>query len=229
MTKAAAEIKTVETYEEAIAVIRKVGILPLSDCLPEHPSLGTITRESAWHTGLDTDPWLWRDRFAAEGIAAYGRFFAKKPILVAASWVPHLIAALQPAKTLRRRYEEGSVSRDVIRLCELIEANDGIDVKVLRRTAGLHGKDDKKAFDDALIELQAAGEAVIAGISERLNEQGTKNGWNSTCYSTARQWLKRNGLKPLQLDREAAKEELLDKFARQASEAAVQKLAKYLK
>ena len=73
----------VKTYEEASRAIEHLGILPLSRSIPAHPSLDSITEPAAWHTGTETDPWHWRDRFASEGIAAYGRFLGSRPILVA--------------------------------------------------------------------------------------------------------------------------------------------------
>ncbi len=72
----------VNTFVEACEVIEHLGILPLSSFIPDHPSLVSITQDDAWHTGMDTDPWLWRDRFAGEGVAAYGRFLTGKPILI---------------------------------------------------------------------------------------------------------------------------------------------------
>jgi hypothetical protein len=229
MSSPSTEWKIITSYEEAAEVIAKVGILPLSGLFPEHPSLESITQREAWHTGKDTDPWLWRDRFAGEGAAAYGRFMAKKPILVDAAWFPLLQAALKPAKSLRNRYEDGIVSKEVLRLYDLIEGHDGIDVKELRRAAGLQDKESKKTFDDALIELQSTGGIVIAGISERLNELGNKNGWNSTCYSLSGHWMARHGLEPLRIERQAAKDKLLARFREAASEAAAAKLAKLLR
>ncbi len=229
MSSVELEWSMVETFEEAGAVIAKVGILPLSGLFPEHPSLESLTRRDAWHTDLETDPWQWRSRFADEGVAAYGRFMAKKPLLVDAAWFPLLNAALKPVKSLRSRYEDGIVSKDVLRLFDLIEANEGIDTRELRRSAGLQDKESKKTFDDSLIELQSTGEIVISGVAERLNELGTKNGWNSTCYSLSAHWMRRHGLKTLQLERADAKEKLLSRFAAVANDSAVQKLAKLLR
>ena len=72
----------VNTFDEACDVIEQLGILPLSSFIPNHPSLVSITRDEAWHTGMESDPWLWRDFFAGEGVAAYGRFIASKPIFI---------------------------------------------------------------------------------------------------------------------------------------------------
>lgn len=229
MSTTAMEWSMIETFEEAGSVLAKIGILPLSGLFPDHPSLESLTRKDAWHTDLVTDPWQWRSRFADEGVAAYGRFMAKKPLLVNAEWFPLLKAALKPSKSLRSRYEDGNVAKEVLRLFDLIEANEGIDTRELRRSAGLQVKESKKIFDDSLIELQSTGEIVISGVAERLNELGTKNGWNSTCYSLSSHWMKRHGIKSIQLEREEAKEKLLAQFAATSSDSAVQKLAKLLR
>lgn len=199
----------VQSYEEAVEAIRTVGILPLSSFIPEHPSLESITAREAWHTGLDTDPWLWRDRFAGEGVAAYGRFFKKKPILVSAELFPLLHAALHDGLTAEERYEEGRMSLAARKIHSAVEEQGGIDTKSLRAAAGLKDKEHKSEYDKALIELQEAAEILIAGISERLNDNGQKNGWNSTCYERTDRWMRQHGQQPSSLHSRDAKAQLL--------------------
>lgn len=201
----------VTTYEEASKVIEQLGILPLSSFIPDHPSLESITQPSAWHTGAQSDPWLWRDRFASEGVAAYGRFLGSRPLLISRELFPHIKCLLTPAETIEERYEAGLLARETMRLYSLIQEHDGIDVKMLRKQAGMQNKADKNAFDRALIDLQNTAEIVIAGISERLNEQGNKNGWNSTCYSVAEHWMEQHNLAPARLTSAEARAQL---FAR---------------
>ena len=52
------------TYEDFVARVESLGFMALSHLLPGLPSLGDETAESLWHTGLDTDPWRWKDRAA---------------------------------------------------------------------------------------------------------------------------------------------------------------------
>ncbi|WP_155702997.1 AlkZ-related protein [Paenibacillus psychroresistens] len=179
----------VQTFEAAGFVIQEQGILPLSSFIPEHPSLASITDYSSWHTGTVTDPWLWRDRFAGEGIAAYGRFFAKKPMFIADSLFPLVKCALGAEDSIERRYRDGLISHNTVKLYRAIEEQDGIDVRALRKITGLQHKDDKNEFDRALIELQSSFHVVILGVSERLNAAGLKSGWNSTCYILAERWM----------------------------------------
>src|SRR5205814_8973707 len=141
----------VSTYEEACHEIEQLGIVPLSNFIPGHPSLVSITQEAAWHTGMDTDPWLWRDRFAGEGVAAYGRFLAGKPLLISREMFPLVRCLLTPSETVADRYAAGNLSRPVARIYECVQENEGIDVRTLRMLTGMQGTSDKRAFDSSLI------------------------------------------------------------------------------
>ncbi|WP_152559245.1 hypothetical protein [Tumebacillus flagellatus] len=212
----------VDTYEQVQDMIREIGILPLSSFIPEYPSLEGVTRKEAWHTGSDTDPWLWRDRAAGEGVAAYGRFFKKKPILVSRDLYPYLQAVLRDEWEVDARYEDGQLSHAAKRIYEAVRDNGGIDTKALRVAVGMQDKDSKNDYDKALIELQETGDLVIAGIDERrLNDQGLKSGWNSTCYELADRWLEQHGAAPLALSREEAKAHLFAHLENVCTEAAL--------
>ena len=198
------------TFSEAAEVIEHLGILPLSSFIPDHPSLVSITRPDAWHTGADTDPWLWRDRFAIEGIAAYGRFLGDKPLHISRELFPIVQCALAPTETVEERYAAGLLAKSALRIYTCISENDDIDVRTLRKLAGMQHSSDKSAFDRSLNELQNAAEVVISGISERLNPQGNKSGWNSTCYMLADNWMQRHSILKAHLSRERAKAALFD-------------------
>jgi hypothetical protein len=175
-----------------------------------------MTRPEAWHTGLQSDPWLWRDRLPSEGVAAYGRFIAGKPLLVARELFPLLRNALRADRSVTERYAAGLLSRATVRVFEAVGDLPGVDVRELRKITGLQSKADKTEFDHALIDLQSSAELLINGISERLNAQGNKSGWNSTCYILADHWISAHyspgsDLKPLTLTRAEAREQL---FAR---------------
>ncbi|HEX7733428.1 MAG TPA: hypothetical protein VF458_01145 [Ktedonobacteraceae bacterium] len=206
----------IETYEEACEVIVQWGIMPLSSFIPGHFSLEAITRSEAWHTGLESDPWLWRDRLPGEGVAAYGRFLAGKPLFVARELFPLVRSALRPARSVEERYEAGLLNQATVRVFQAVGDIPGIDARQLREVAGLRDKANKTDFDHALVDLQSGAEILISGISERLNAQGNKSGWNSTCYMLADHWISAHAtddadLSALTLSREEAREQL---FAR---------------
>src|SRR6266487_3728476 len=119
----------VNTYEEACHVVEHLGILPLSSFIPGHPSLVSITQDAAWHTGTGTDPWLWRDRFAGEGLAAYGRFLANKPLLISREMFPLMRCLLAAPEMVEERYAAGVLARSATQIYECIKENEGIDVR----------------------------------------------------------------------------------------------------
>ena len=134
----------IETYEEACSAVAQWGIVPLSSFIPDHPSLESITLPEAWHTGLQTDPWLWRDRLPTEGVAAYGRFIAGKPLLIARELFPLAKCLLSPVEMIEERYAAGLLARSTMRIYELISEQDGIDAKTLKKTGGYAGQSREK-------------------------------------------------------------------------------------
>lgn len=218
----------VNTFKEACDIVEQLGILPLSSFIPGHPSLASITQDNAWHTGMDSDPWLWRDRFAGEGVAAYGRFLAKKPILISVQLFPLVKCALSPSEKVSDRYAAGNLARSATKLYECIRENDGIDVKSLRKLTGMQLTSDKRALDNSLSDLQSTTDIVISGISERLNEHGNKSGWNSTCYMLADSWMEQHGIVPVLCTREEAKANLHSWIDKRWEENAVRYLKRYL-
>jgi hypothetical protein len=229
MVKSNAISMKAANYEEAAAVVKEFGILPLSSFIPDHPSLESVTEQGQWHTGLETDPWLWRDRFPSDGSAAYGRFFAKKPLLIAADLFPLIKNVLEDPYSVEERYQDGQLPKSAVELFQAVSDDEGIDVKELRARIGMKAKESKNEFDRALIELQSNTDIVITGISERLNANGNKSGWNSTCYMTAAHWMELHGLERNTLPTPEAKSMLRSMLQERCSEAALAYLFKVLK
>lgn len=199
----------VKTYAEACQTVAQLGIVPfLSASIPDHPSLDTLTEPAAWHTDQDTDPWRWRNRFATEGVAAYGRFIGSKTLLISRELFPLVKCLLAAPTTLDERYAAGTLARSVIQLHEIIQQHEIIDVRALRKLAGMQDKADKNAFDRALIDLQNNAEIVISGTASNRNEQGTSSGWDGTCYMLAERWMEQHGIQPTSLARAEARTQL---------------------
>ncbi len=218
----------IKTYKEAIQVIEEVGLLPLAPLVPEFPALNTITAPESWHSDTEFDPWIWRTRFAVEGVAGYGKFMKKKSVLISRALLPYFKAVLGSYETVEERFQKGNVSREGLAVYRIISEAGVIDTRELRTIAGLRDKEHKKVFDNALLELQGAMDIVISGIKERINAEGEKNGWSSTSFETYDSWASRNKIEALAMEKEKAREYLLYHFQEVASENAVKKLKKIL-
>lgn len=203
----------VHTYEEAIDVIKEIGFLPLANLIPNYPSLDSITAKKNWYTGSELDPWLWRAKFPIDGAAAYGKFIKKKSVLISSELLPLFRAILGSPLPVSDRYQDGVISREAVELYLLISENEGIDKRLLKVQAGMKDKEKKKAFDNALLELQSSMDIVVSGTKAKTNEAGEKNGWNSTSFETMNYWAENHGLDESLIKKEDAKMKLRDHFA----------------
>lgn len=218
----------VHTYEEACQAVEQLGILPFSGFIPDHPALDSLTRPEAWHTGKETDPWHWRDRFPSEGKAAYGRFIGPRPVLVAQDIFPLLKSLLTPPKSVEERYTAGLLARPAVQIYNIIQENTGIEVRLLRKQAGMQDTSSKAAFDHALRDLQNTADIVISGVAENANGQGTKSGWNGTCYMLAEDWMKKHRIEPFLFTRTDARTQLFAWLKPRWAESAVRYLERKL-
>ncbi|QOS78279.1 hypothetical protein JNUCC31_26770 [Paenibacillus sp. JNUCC31] len=214
------------TYEEAVQRIQAVGLLPLAPLFPEYPSLSSITPKENWHQDNDLDPWLWRSRLAEEGVAAYGKFVKKKAILVSREYYPWVHRLLADPRVMEEQYNAGLISREAFKLYEIIEEQEGIDGRALRSQAGFGAKEDKKTFDQGLLDLQGISAIVICGTKEKEDLAEGKVAWNSSAYETSGHWMKRQGIEPFEGSVAEASELLLHQLEKHASAAALAKIQK---
>jgi len=214
------------TYEEAVLRIAQAGILPLAPLFPEYPSLSSLTPKENWHQDTELDPWLWRSRLAEEGIAAYGKFMKKKAVLVSRECFPWFHRILAGTDSVNEQYDAGKLSREALRLYELIENEEGIDGRALRSQANLRAKEDKKAFDQGLLDLQSKTAIVISGTKEKEGLAEGKVAWNSSAYETTRHWMERQGIKPFEGSIDEARSLLLCKLEAYTLPATLSKMKK---
>lgn len=219
---------SIKTYEEAVQIIEEVGFLPLAPLVPEYHALNTITAPDSWHSDTEYDPWIWRTRFAVEGVAGYGKFIKKKSVLISRDLLPYFKAVLGSYEKVEVRYQKGNVSREALALYRSISEEGVIDTRELRTLAGLREKEHKKVFDNALLELQGTMDIVISGTKKKTNGEGEKNGWSSTSFETYDSWASRNKIEMITVEKEKARDYLLNHFQGVASENAVKKLKKIL-
>ncbi|UZJ77815.1 hypothetical protein [Fictibacillus sp. KU28468] len=216
----------IKTYEEAIDIVNEVGLLPLAPLFPDYPSLSSITVKENWYTETEFDPWGWRTRFAADGIAAYGKFVKKKSVLISRELLPYIRTVLGNPMSVKDRYYNGMLSKDAFDLHSHILQEEGIDTRLLRAKADMKAKEKKKAFDNGLLELQASLDIVVSGTKEKQNAIGEKNGWNSTSYETIEHWTEKNKIENIEIDREEALQKLLQHFSVISSPESMKKFQK---
>lgn len=179
--------KRLTTYEAAVEYINTVGFLPLSRNALGFLSLEEITPAGSWHTGLDTDPWIWKDRVAAEKKAAYSKIIGKRPSFISLSWYPYFLAAYRPGKTPFERYNDGTLSGMAKKLFDLISSSGPLQTHTLKRLLSVDKKSGSR-FESGLTELQWTMDITTCGAYRRISGRGEEYGWLITEYTTVEKW-----------------------------------------
>jgi hypothetical protein len=116
------------TYNDFIVHVDALGFMALSPILPGFPSLGSETRANLWHTGLDTDPWRWKDRAADEKRLAYGCILGGHKGFVAQRMYPVFYAAFRPALSMPERWASGEINQRTWQLWQLFEKEGTLNI-----------------------------------------------------------------------------------------------------
>jgi len=136
--------------------------------------------------GMD-ETWTWKDTLPARKRVFYARLLRGKATLVSMTLLPHFYALSENYGEIDDyllEYEEGRLTDEARRVFEALLRHGGpASTGILRREAGLSGKDNMARFDRAIHELQRGFKIVKVGISE-------SNAWKySYVYDLFVRWL----------------------------------------
>lgn len=183
------ERASIVRYEDAIQAVKEYGLLPLSSYITDFPSLESLTPKENWHSDTDADPWRWRVRLADDKVAAYGKFFKKKPTFISLALFPYIRSLRGHQRTIHERYEAGIVSRAAYQIYQTIEEKGVTDARTLRGLVGMKAKEEKTPFENALVDLQESFDIIITGSKPRNHDEGQNSGWNSMSFEITDRWF----------------------------------------
>jgi hypothetical protein len=181
-------ITMLTTYEDFVARVESLGFMALSHLLPGLPSLGDETAESLWHTGLDTDPWRWKDRAAEEKRLAYGCILGGHKGFITQRMYPIFYAAFHPPLSMSERWASGTVSQRTWRLWQLFEENNTLNISQVRQTMGVSRKQGAHAVDTAIQQLQYEYYITVDGNERKVSAKGEFYGWPVSRYRRVVDW-----------------------------------------
>jgi hypothetical protein len=176
------------TYEDFLARVETLGFMPLSQLFPGLPSLGGETPESLWHTGLDTDPWRWKDRAAEEKRLAYGCILGGHKGFVTQRMYPIFYAAYCPAISMPDRWAEGIVSQTTWQVWQLFEEHHTLNISQVRQMMGVSRKQGAGAVDTAIKQLQRDFYITMDGNDRKVSAGGEFYGWPVNRYARVEEW-----------------------------------------
>lgn len=164
--------------EELLALVRKVGFLPLfSNSIPGF-SVEEHTPSADWWTGTAADPWAWRQVLAPHPEVAYGKFFDRKAGFVSREWFPCFANYRRDGYDWEGMYEDGRMTGRCRRILDVLSLNENAEGRAmlscdLRKQAAL-----EKGFEGALTDLQMKSFLIMSDFRQRRNRRGEEYGWH---------------------------------------------------
>ena len=176
------------TYEDFIARVESLGFMALSPILPGFPSLGGETSENLWHTGLDTDPWRWKDRAAEEKRLAYGCILGGHKGFVTQRMYSIFYAAFHPMASMPQRWANGSINGRTWQLWQLFEKEGTLNISQVRQTLSVSRKQGASGVDASIQQLQHEYYITVDGNDRKVSSKGEFYGWPVNRYSRVVDW-----------------------------------------
>ena len=219
----------ISTYEDFLERVEKLGFMSLSPLLPGFPSLGGETPENLWHTGLDTDPWRWKDRAAEEKRLAYGCILGGHKGFVSQRMYSVFYAAFHPSLSMPERWEAGNIKQRVWQVWQLFEERDTLNISQIRQSLGVNRKQGASAVDNAIQQLQKEYYITMDGNDRKISAKGQFYGWPVNRYRWVLDWAPEGWLeKSMNLTIEQAREMILEEGLANANGVTPENLAKKL-
>lgn len=216
-------------YEDFVARVEVLGFLALSSLLPGLPSLGDETAENLWHTGLDTDPWRWKDRVAEEKRLAYGCILGGHKGFVTQRMYPIFYAAFHPLRFMSERWVSGAVNQRTWQLWQLFEERGTLTTSQVRQALGVNRKRGASAVNAAIQQLQHEYYITVDGSERKISAKGEFYGWPINRYCRVVDWVPGNWLDSVKdWSIEEARELILDDGVAMSDDVSRQDLAKKL-
>jgi hypothetical protein len=222
-------MKMLMTYEDFLDRVETLGFMALSPLLTGLPSLGGETPENLWHTGLDTDPWRWKDRAAEEKRLAYGCILGGHKGFVSQRMYSTFYAAYHPSLSMPERWENGIVSQRTWQVWQLFEEKGTLNISQIRQSLGVSRKEGASSVDNAIQQLQQEFYITVDGNDRKISAKGEFYGWPVNRYRRVRDWTPAGWL-DISMDWSAtqARELILDEGVAMSDGVTRQDLAKKL-
>ncbi len=176
------------TYEAFLDRVETLGFMTLSHLLPGFPSLSGETPENLWHTGLDTDPWRWKDCAAEEKRLAYGCILGGHKGFVSQRMYSTFFAAYHPSLAMLERWEAGNIKQRTWQVWQLFEENGTLNISQIRQSLGVSRKEGASAVDHAIQQLQKEFYITLDGNDRKISAQGEFYGWPVNRYRRVMDW-----------------------------------------
>lgn len=211
--RAVAIPSVIRTFHEFSSLVDQLGFMPLSANRTSFPSVEGLTERSAWHTGLETDPWVWRIRIVDERRAAYAKLFQGKLGFVSLEWYPVFLAARRRGEDVESVYRDGLLGHAAKRIYLLFDENPDLATHEIKALAGF-GRDSKSEYESGIVELQMSMFVTVQGMTRMTSRRGEPHSWPATSFTTVERWAGPEMIEQsLRMDPEGARDRIIERVA----------------
>jgi hypothetical protein len=184
-----------------------------------------------WHTGdKETDPWEWRMRVLEERRdIAYAKLFFKKSGYITKEWYPYFLAVRRGGRSFDQAYGNGANSHEAKRIYDAIREHGTLPLHAIKENAGF-AREDKSAFDRALVELQMKLYITMCGRQQKTSQKGEEYGWSSTVFTLTEEFFGEGGFQAAAIiSEQEAVEKITTQVLRLNPQAEQKKILKFIR
>ncbi len=167
--------RRLKTREQAVAFVRERGFTyfwPIQGV--ELPSLWNAVAGDRGVASAHDDPghvtWGWKDSLLGTGVWHYAKLLRGKATLVSPEAAPYFYALTEnfgdPREDAETLYRAGALTREAIRVFEVILDKGRQHTIALRRETGMTSRDSNTRFERALTELQTHWLIAPAAVAQ---------------------------------------------------------------
>ena len=173
-------------YPDFIELVRENKIMLFAENSFGMPSLEEMTEGNPWFTGLEDDPWIWKNRIAQDRFALYGHFYSGRLAFCAREFIPVLLYTIAPENDLEYRYETGEITPLHRKIAENLKGRGGVRKDELRKSTG---ETAASRFERVLESMEGDLIVCISGQSRRISKKGVPYGWQVNEFSLVEEYF----------------------------------------
>ena len=184
------ESQALHTVSDAAEFIHKVGFIPLFSNSISGFSIEEHTTPHQWWSDDDlTDPWVWRQRLAADPSIAYGKFFGRNAGFISKEFFPVFANYRRNGYDFDALYEDGLASYRSKKIMDVFELDEQAVGKSLlssevKQLAGFGKEGGEKNFEGVLTDLQMQTYLIMGDFRQKKNKKGQAYGWHIAVMET---------------------------------------------
>ena len=173
----------IHSVQDLSDLVETWGIVPFfRNSIPGF-SIEEHTPPGLWFSDEQDGPWEWKGPVIRQTACAYGKFFQNKAAFISRTWFPDFANWRRDGYDFDARYDDGQAKSADKYVFDLLDGQDSLLSKDLKRLGGF-GKKGRKGFDTIITRLQMQGYVTTADFEYQLDKSGRVYGWGVARYAT---------------------------------------------